>query len=153
MLKKFSKTFEFTILVRWLLFAEILYLIVMSLIKLDNQAFTKYQGFVDEDVHVVRVSDVQYDQNRYKPRYLLLTCKTEINGKEYVFTVDPAEFSQELDEKSLREMAEDRAKLHGYLYSTQDRKYMFFPEASITNVNFCLRNIWRKSILSQDLRY
>lgn len=36
MLKKFSKTFEFTILVRWLLFAEISFLIVMSLIKLDD---------------------------------------------------------------------------------------------------------------------
>ncbi|MBO4750387.1 MAG: hypothetical protein J5546_08720 [Lachnospiraceae bacterium] len=129
MLKKFSKTFEFTILVRWLLFAEILYLIVMSLIKLDNQAFTKYQDFVDEDVHVVRVYDVQYDQNRYKPRYLLFKCKTKLSGKEYVFTVDPAEFSQELDEKSLRKMAEDRAELHGYLYSTQDRKYMFFSRS------------------------
>lgn len=36
MLKKFSKTFEFTILVRWLLFAEILFLIVMSIAKLDD---------------------------------------------------------------------------------------------------------------------
>ena len=126
MLKKVSKSFEFVILVWWILASEGLFWLLLILTWFDGGRQEKYLSFQEEGTHIIHVYDYTINWDRDKKRYLTVKCKVTLGDKEYTFDAESKDLFREYNEDRIYEAVENKEELRGYLYSSQGRKNIYF---------------------------
>ena len=141
-MKKLIKSFEFTILVKWILASEALFWFLILVNWDDNGGLAKYQRFQEEGTHTVQVHDYNYNWDKpTKKRYLTADCKVTLDGKEYTFVAQSHDLFNVYDEEKIYEAVEKKERIRGYLYSSQDRRNIFFSRTGYDKNEFIFRKL------------
>ena len=139
MLKKISKSFEFTILVCWILASEGLFWLLVILTGYDQGRLDKYQSFQEEGTHFIYVYGYKTNLDKHDKKYLTVRCKVSLDGKEYKFIAEPQDLFREYDDERIYEAVRNKEVLYGYLYSSQDRDNIYFSRSVNVKKEFMLQ--------------
>lgn len=139
MYKRFKNTIEYQLLIRFLLTTELIYLSVILIFmccdELDGNGFWQYYNLHNEGYKTITVLEhFEEDEDVFTIKYNKnveitihrLNCSVMIDGKEYLFKADAADVIGQNSGKESRVFAAERREVGGYIYSSPDRKDIFF---------------------------
>ncbi|MBP5733568.1 MAG: hypothetical protein J6W66_07085, partial [Lachnospiraceae bacterium] len=108
-MKKISKSFEFTILVWWILAAEVAFLLL--LIVFHFPGLLKFQGFRREGImQTIQLLDADVVRNESSRPYVRVKCKAVLDGMEYEFFVKLDDLREGFSLSQINKLTEDMAE-------------------------------------------
>lgn len=146
---KISQTFEYKILVKWVLFTELICLLIVLLLmvgdEFEGNGFLRYAGLQEEGIQTIQVLDYQIDeevlvaglrgrggrriQNDIKRTIYRLECSVILDGKKYFFTADATDVIGENSVEAALEYINYKKEVTGYLYSANNRERLCFSHS------------------------
>lgn len=136
---KITQSFEYKILVKWVLFTEVLYLLLVFIFMLCDEfggnGFLKYTGLQKEGIQTVTIIDYSARKEDLISRKYAddieittyhLKCSTVLDEKEFIFIADAVDVIGKNSEKMSREYACNKEAVTGYLFSSHNREKLYF---------------------------
>lgn len=145
--KQLCQTFEYKILIKWVLFTELICLLILLAFmvadELVGNGFFKYAGMRQEGIHTIQVWDYhidtediiryEYKGHAYKDDVEITTyrleCSVVLDGKEYFFTADAVDVIGENSMEAALECINYTKEVTGYLYSAHNRERFCFSHS------------------------
>ena len=142
--KKLLRSFDF-VLVSWILYAELLsFMMMLCFWAQDEQqddGLLRYVGLRSEGTQKVWILKCEeYWQLSYREKTYRLECAAFIDGQTYRFTADAVDVIGENDKQMAEKYAKDKKNVTGTLYSSNNRKNMYFS----CKVDSASKLFWRK---------
>lgn len=137
--QKITQSFEYKLLVKYVLFIEVIYLLIVLVFMLvdefDGDGFLKYANLQKEGIQTIAVVD--YSTKKEKVILLKsaddmeittyrLECSTVLDEKEYMFIADAVDVIGKNSEKVSREYVYNKESVTGYLFSSHNREKLYF---------------------------
>lgn len=151
---KITQSFEYKILVKWVLFTEVLYLLLVLIFMLCDEfggnGFLKYMGLQKEGIQTVTIIDYSARKEdlisrKYADDIEITTyhmkCSTVLDEKEFIFTADAVDVIGRNSEKMSREYAGNKEAVTGYLFSSHNREKLYFSH----NIDDGIELFWYKA--------
>lgn len=156
--KKISQTFEYKILIKWVLFTELICMLILLAFmvadEFDGNGFLKYVGLRQEGMQTIQVLDYHIDTEdiiRYEYRghaykddveitTYRLECSVVLDGKKYFFTADADDVIGENSMEAALECINYTKEVTGYLYSAHNRERFCFSNS----IDEAISLLWEK---------